>query len=272
MSAGKIRKTAPTQSFTKIRESIKQIQEELTKLKHSPEDIARATLLIKQALNLPSTAFEEQPTQPQKNDPSMRRTMGEILRRAAEKEGCDYDFHPPHGFFGCVNIFEKQPNTWQLSVLDDIPIATLETVSGDILANAALEIIHSIEEILEKTKSLAKSFEIAYQVLQNPTQFKSVSPNLLMLLLSSDKSLKAHLVSSSDDFRTSLSRVQMGYLLKAFKQGHGLDIPLEISFSGATQYSTKSPHLHLSIPSLINPRKHPQATPISTVVMEAQPK
>ena len=194
-----------------------------------------------------------------------RRAMGATLREIAEKENCECDFCPPYAFFGCVNFLEQQPNTWRISVLDDVAIEIIETVDATKLVTVALEIIADIEAVLGKTKTLAKVLTDTFTTFQSSCHPQFVSPNILMLLMSSDKSLKAHLTSADDLGRTRLSRAQMGYLVKALKQGHGLAAPLEISYSGATQHSTKESSSYLSLPSVLEPRKHPQATPISAI-------
>jgi hypothetical protein len=250
-----------------VRESVGQIQQSLNLLQFSPNTTNEALNLVAQSLSLPIGAFSVYQEKQQEIIQKSRREMGETLRKISEKEKCSSEFRPPNAFFGCVNFSERKPNTWDISVLDDIPLTTVETVDAKILADIALEIIVGIESALEKTKVFAKNLENTYRLLQESTHFQVISANILMLFLSSDKNLKSHLISAEDTSRTSISRAQMAYLLKALKQGHKLDKPLEISFTGATQHSMKEPYLYLSLPSFLDPRKHPQPTPISAVIL-----
>ncbi len=261
MAKKKVQRSGNSNALSNISDSVKQIQEGLQVLRYSPKATDEALTLLVQSLHLQSDAFVLELSQRQEIIQSSRKAMGETLRQAAEKEGCECEFRPPYAYFGCVRFFEQQPNTWRVSVLDDVAIQTIETVNAEILATVALEIIVGIEAVLTKAKAFAKVFESNYQLLHKATHFQFVSPNILMLLMTSDKSLKAHLTSSDDLTRTVVSRAQMAYLLKAFKQGSDL----EISFTGATQHSTKEPHLFLSLPSFLEPRKHPQPIPISAV-------
>jgi hypothetical protein len=247
-----------------VSDALKQISGALAELKDSPALSKEVHGLLKQALDLPSDVFAARQAQLEETAVNTRRSMGEILRRIATEKNCEVEFRPPHGNFGCVRFFEQQPNTWRLSVLDDVPITIIETVNGEILANAAIEIILSIENVIAKAKAYAKPLETAYRTLQISTQFQFASPNILMLLLVSDKSLKAHLTSTTETPRNILSRAQMGYLLKAIKQEN----LLEISFRGATQHTAKEPHLHLSVPSILSPQKNPQSSPIFAVTIE----
>ncbi len=263
MAKKKVQRSGNSSALGSIRDSTKQIQEALGFLQHSPKATDEALTLLVQSLNLQTDAFVSTQLQRQEIVQSSRRTMGETLREIAAKENCECEFRPPNAYFGCVNFLEQQPNTWRVSVLDDVVITTIETVNAEVLAITALEIIMGIEAILTKAKALAKIFESSYQLLHRATHFQFVSPNILMLLMTSDKLLKAHLTSTDDVTRTVITRAQMAYLLKAFKQGNDLDI----SFTGATQHSTKEPHLYLSLPSFLEPRKHPQPTPISGIAL-----
>lgn len=247
-----------------VSDALKQISGALEELKDSPALSKEVYALLKQTLDLPSDVFAIRQTQLEETAVNTRRSTGEILRRIATEKGCDVEFRPPHGHFGCVRFSEQQPNTWRVSVLDDVPITIIETVNGEVLANAAMEIIVSIESVIAKAKTYAKPLETAYRTLQASTQFQFASPNILMLLLVSDKSLKAHLTSTIEISRDILTRAQMGYLLKTIKQEN----LLEISFRGATQHTAKESHLYLSVPSLLNPRKQPQSMPISAISIE----
>ena len=159
-----------------VSDALKQISGALEELKDSPALSKEVFALLKQTLDLPSDVFAIRQTQLEETAVNTRRSMGEILRRIATEKDCEVEFRPPHGNFGCVRFFEQQPNTWRLSVLDDVPITIIETVNGEMLANAAVEIILSIENVIAKAKTYAKPLETAYRTLQTSTQFQFASP------------------------------------------------------------------------------------------------
>ena len=67
------------------------------------------------------------------------RYFGEQLKQIADEARCEFDYRPPFSRFGVVTIKEKQGGKgFELSVLDGVPLETLQTSSAHRVAQAAL--------------------------------------------------------------------------------------------------------------------------------------
>ncbi len=231
-----------------------------------------AVKYIQKALDLPNETAEQWIAKAEQEAPKIRQSLGAGLKEAAQKNGCGFEFRPPYISFGAITFHERNPGTWELSIMDGVVIETLSTQNADSLATAALAKIKRIKDVLDKDEMHVKNLVAAYDWLQlSSTENRHVSPNLLMLLCTYGKGLRKQLTSATANAVQPLSRAEFSYLLARIhrRAAEGIKGFPKLAFHGAIHVVTKDPSRFISIPGTDDPCQIEQRhTPVVGIALE----
>ena len=232
-----------------------------------------AVKYMQKTLDLPNETAEQWIAKAEQEAPKIRQSLGAGLKEAAQKNGCGFEFRPPYISFGAVTFHERNPGTWELSIMDGVVIEALSTQNADSLATAALAKIKRIKDVLDKDEMHVKNLVAAYDWLQlSSTENRYVSPNLLMLLCTYGKGLRKQLTSAmTANSVQPLSRAEFSYLLARIHRRavEGIKGFPKLAFRGAIHVVTKDPSRFISIPGTDDPCQIEQRhTPVVEIALD----
>ncbi|HRY15581.1 MAG: hypothetical protein KDJ31_13360 [Candidatus Competibacteraceae bacterium] len=228
---------------------------------------------LQKSLDLPLEVIDQMIKIAEQEARRARKALGSGMKEAAEKQGCHFDYRPPYISFGCVTFHEqeKNPGTWELSILDGVVIETLSSQNATRLAEAALGKINRIKDALSKEEAFVKNLIAAYEWwrLISPEN-RYVSPNLLMLLCTYGRGFRKQLTSAINTSSSPLARAEFSYLLARVhrRATEGVKGFPKMEFHGATQHVTKDPFRFIAIPNLDDPCQMTQSQLIAGLALE----